>query len=407
MKSLAIIGCLSCIGLPAFGAVPGENRLADSLKSQLIQKGFENVAVIWADKNVTVTYENRIYRHEVRGIQEVLWLALPLAKEATAITLIPQNRKIPLGAITVPVKGRQTLSNGHSSNEDFAAAMHVTLDVDSIWGKIKAIPQANSSSGKFEIVIHPQFIAQFGNYDDPVKSQINLVPEINAFLWKGMSLSAQLIIPLQNELEEEGNDWRPGLLTLSQTFRLPRNYFLAATMGYFTRQRYGFDLEIKKYLIDGKASLGANVGYTGHASYLKGAWYYSTIDILTALVDAEYRVSPFDLIMRATYGKFLYQDRGGRLDVLRQFGELDIGFFVSKTQIGTNGGFNFAIPLFPPKYLPTGSLRIRPASYFPWEYRYWGIWESGASGYRYKTGNRLNDFMQRINPDYVKNQFLR
>jgi hypothetical protein len=178
-------------------------------------------------------------------------------------------------------------------------------------------------------------------------------------------------------------------------------------MGYFTQQRYGFDLEIKKYLINGKASLGANAGYTGHASYLKGAWYYSSIDVLTTLVDAEYRVSQFDLMMRATYGKFLYQDRGGRLDIFRQFGELDIGFFVSKTQIGTNGGFNFAIPIFPPKYMPTGSLRIRPAPYFPWEYRYWGIWEGGASGYRYKTGNRLDDFMKRINPDYVKNQFLR
>ncbi len=407
MKSLAIIGCLICLSLPALGAVPGDNRLADSLKSQLIKKGFENVAVIWADKNVTVTYENRIYRHEVRGIQEVLRLVLPLAKEAMAITLIPQNRKIPLGAITVPVNGRQTLSNGHSSNEDFASAMQVALDVDSIWRKIKAIPQANSSLRKFDIVVHPQFKAQFGNYDDPVKSQINLVPEINTFLWKGMSLSAQLIIPLQNELEEEGNDWRPGLLTLNQTLRLPRNYFLSATMGYFTQQRYGFDLEIKKYFINGKASLGANVGYTGYASYLKGAWYYSTMDVLTTLVDAEYRVAPFDLIMRATYGKFLYQDRGGRLDILRQFGEVDIGFFVSKTQSGTNGGFNFAIPIFPPKYLPLGSLRIRPALYFPWEYRYWGILESGASGYRYKTGNRLGDFMKRINPDYVKNQFLR
>jgi hypothetical protein len=389
------------------GAAFDENRLADSLKSQLIQKGFENVAVVLADRQIIVTYENRIYRHEVRGIQEVLRLVLPLAKETMAIILIPQNRKIPLGAITVPVNGRQTLSNGHSSNDDFASAMHVAFDVDSIWRKIKAIPQANSSSWKFEIVVHPQFKAQFGNYDDPVKSQANLAPEISAFFLKGMSLSAQLIIPLQNELEQEGNDWRPGLLTLNQTFRLPRNYFLSATMGYFTQQRYGFDLEIKKYFINGKASLGANVGYTGYASYLKGAWYYSTIDVLTTLIDAEYRVAPFDLIMRATYGKFLYQDRGGRLDILRQFGEVDIGFFVSKTQIGTNGGFNFAIPIFPPKYLPTGSLRIRPAPYFPWEYRYWGIWESGASGYRYKTGNRLGDFMKRIIPDYVKNQFLR
>jgi hypothetical protein len=183
MKS-ALLGCFVISILPVAGLSSDENRLADSLKSRLIQNGFENVAVVLADRQIIVTYENRIYRHEVRGIQEVLRLVLPLAKEAMTITLIPQNSKIPLGAITVPVKGYQTLSNGHFLNEDFASAMHVALDVDSIWRKIKAIPQANSSSGKFEIVVHPQFKAQFGNYDDPVKSQINLVPEINTCLWK-------------------------------------------------------------------------------------------------------------------------------------------------------------------------------------------------------------------------------
>jgi hypothetical protein len=160
-------------------------------------------------------------------------------------------------------------------------------------------------------------------------------------------------------------------------------------------------MEIKKYFANGRSAIGANLGYTGFASYLRGVWSYSDIDVLTAFLNAEHRFSRNDLIVRVTYGKFLYQDKGWRWDIQRQFREVDIGFFVSKTDEGANGGFNFSLPIFPPKSLPVGPIWARTAKYFPWEYQYWGYSESGL---RYKTGNNLDDFMKRLNPDYIKNQ---
>jgi hypothetical protein len=387
--------------------VSNENQLAAALKSKLVEHGFENVAVTIKDRQVLVTYENRLYRHEVRAVKEILKIVVPLAQEISCMTLIPQYRKIPLMAITVSLDPHLALFNGQTAPPASFFSVETSLDVDGIWQEIESMPKLNSSSWKFDLVVHPQFNAQFGNFDDPVKSQINLAPELTASFWEGMLLSAQLIIPLQNDLGEEGDGWRPGLLTFNQVLRLPQNTFVAATLGYFTQQRYGTDLEVKKYFANGRISLGANVGCTGYAFYAKGAWKYSRFDCLTALFSADYRVAPFDMTVRTMYGKFLYRDKGWRWDILRQFREVDIGFFGIRTPIGTNLGLNFSIPIFPPKHLPAGTLRLRTANYFSWEYRYRGILDSGASGYRYKTGNSLDDFMKRFHPDYVKNQLVR
>jgi len=389
--------------LSTLGFTLDGNSLSDNLKDNLIENGFENVSVILVERRVIVTYENRMHRHEMSAIRKIMATLLPVVEEGINITLIPQNREVPLVAITIPVNEYLSLLNGKISDEKFASAIDVSLDVDSIWGKIQNAPKANYSSYKFDIVVHPQCKAQFGNYDEPVESQTNLAPEIHTSLWKGMSIAAQLIIPIQNELGEEGHCWRPGLLTINQTLRLPHNTFVSATMGYFTQHRYGTDLEIKKYFANGKWSIGANAGYTGYASYLKGVWYYSDIDLLTTLFNAEYRFSQYDLSLSATYGKFLYGDKGWRLDILRQFGEVDIGFFVLKTETGHNGGFNFRIPIFPPKYLPASPIGIGTAKEFPWEYRYKGFPNNGI---QYNTGNTLDEFMKRLNPDYTKTHIV-
>jgi hypothetical protein len=415
MKALiTLVSYLALTAMPALGTPQSPNGLADSLKHQLVKNGFENVAVVVEDRLMIVTYENRIYRHEIRAAQEVMALLLPLVKEGMKITLIPQNRKIPLIAISLSPDDYPALTKGKASRQRYFSQAEVSLDVEPAWSKVRALPQANSSSWKFDLVVHPQFKAQFGKRTDPVESQINLAPELNVSFWKGLSISAQWIIPLQNELVEEsgpaslqnrhrkeGDFARPGLLTLNQTFRAPKNTMISATVGYFTRHRYGADAEIKKHFFNGRASLGANLGYTGYAAYLKGVWSYSTIDLVTALVNAECRLSRFDLSLRATYGKFLERDKGWRIDIRRQFSETDIGFFVSNTEAGTNGGFNFSLPIFPSKHLPPGPFRARTANYFPWEYRYWGGLESAM---RYNAGNPLETFMKRLNPDYIKNQ---
>lgn len=394
---LVCIACLTLTVPPVFG----QNEVADRLQVALVKNGFENVAVLLEGRQLIVTYENRIYRDESRAAQEVLALLVPMLPAQITLTLIPQNRRLPLAAITLAPGDYPASANGEASRRLYFARAQVTLEVEPYWGKVRGLPRANSSGGKLDLVVHPQFHAHFGERTDPVESQINVAPAIAVSLWPGMALSAQGIIPLQNDLEQEGDHWRPGLLTLNQTVRLPKTMLAGLTVGYFTSNRYGADLAAKKYFRNGRAAAGANLGYTGFASYYKGTWRYSSVNMLTALLHADYRLAPFDLTLRATAGQFLQKERGWRVEVQRQFREVDIGFYVMNTELGTNGGFNFSVPIFPPKHWRAGALRVRTANYFPWEYQY----KRFDNPIFYDSGNSLNQFHQRLHPDHLNNHY--
>jgi hypothetical protein len=191
------------------------------------------------------------------------------------------------------------------------------------------------------------------------------------------------------------------LIAINQTLRLPQNIFVSASLGYFTQNRYGLDVEAQKYFLNGQVALGGKFGHTGYASYFKGAWSYSPLAHQIMAVNSTTRLPRVDVSLRATYGKFLYQDSAWRVDLVRQFRETDFGFFVLRSQGELNTGFHFAVPIFPPKHLRAGRVRIRTAEYFAWEYRYKGFPNSGVV---YDAGNSIHDFIQRLNPSYVKNQ---
>src|SRR5690606_38674017 len=113
----------------------------------------------------------------------------------------------------------------------------------------------NPSAFKFDATIQPQLRTGFGNFSYRVESQINLAPGISTSLWPGMRLPAQVIIPLQNELDESESQVRPGLLTLNQTLRPLPGTLVSATVGYFTNNQYGLDAAVQHELFDGRLML--------------------------------------------------------------------------------------------------------------------------------------------------------
>lgn len=373
-------------------------RIEASLKqlkvaSGLVERGFENVSVITEGNSKFITYENRAFRHETRAMREALSIISSVMEEDIDVTLIPQNRGIPITATPITVDKYPPISNTKISDEEFASAIDASLDINPVWRETQKFQKANSSLYKFDLVIHPKLTAYFGQYSDPAKLRLSLAPTLYTNLWKGMSLTAQLILPIYDEISSEGNYWWPGLLTMNQTFRLPANIFASATIGYFTENRYGADLEIREYFANGTLSIGANVGYTGYASYMKGTLQYSDINLLTGFLDAEYCISRFNLTLNATYGKFLYEDMGWQFNVFRQFGETGVSLFALGTDTGKNAGVRLGIPIFPSRYFSPGRVRIRPAKEFSYEYRHK---RATNSGIRYETGNSIDAFIKKL-----------
>jgi hypothetical protein len=113
---------------------------------------------------------------------------------------------------------------------------------------------------------------------------------------------------------------------------------------------------------------------------------------------------PYDLTGTLQAGNFLYNSLGVRFDVVRQFGEVNIGFYALAASGEINGGFNLAIPLPPRKYTKLKYTRIRPSKKFNWEYRAKGF---PRAGIMYNTGNRLHDLFLEFNPDQIKKQIIR
>ena len=355
----------------------------------LLEGGFANVAAITRGSCLIATYENARYRDELRALDEASELLFPLLQAGQRLVLVPTHRAVPLASAT---RHRADDAGTPQPADRSAGRAKVSIDLSDVPDELFQRPRASSTFGRADVVVHPWFEASFGDYDNPVASRTGLAPELRIDVRKGLSVSAQVLITLQDDLPTGESRIRPGLVTVNQLVRLPHDVFVSATAGAFNPNRYGADLEARAYFANGRLSAGAELGLTGAASYARTGWRRTAMRDETTLVDVAWRVMPYDLLLRATAGAFLADERGVRLDVARRFGELEIGWFLLASEEGNNGGLVLRIPLLPRTYGRPAPLRLRTAEAYRWQYRYRGF---VPGGWRYDAGNSLEESLLR------------
>jgi len=371
--------------LPALRAQAGPAPdVAERVAAELTGRGFANVAAVVDGSRVVATLENTRHRDERVALREAAALLLPELDPGQELVLVPTHRAVPLVA-------------ARYAPPDSTPA-EVSLDVSGLPPALRDAPRSSRSFGRIDVVVHPWFEAVFGAYLNPVASRTGVAPELRVALRPGLALAAQALVTLQDDIPTGETRVRPGLVTLSQLLRLPRGVFISATAGAFNPDRYGVDVEARAYTPDGRWSAGAQAGLTGAASYAREGWGFAPLRERTALVDVAWRSARYDLVLRTTAGMFLEEDRGVRLDVVRQFGELEVGWFLVESREGANGGFTLRIPLLPARHPAPAPVRLRPADAFRWQYRYKGL---VPGGWRYTTGSSLDELTRRLNPDHV------
>ncbi len=382
------------------------STIKENLLRKLINHGFENIRVKVDEQKVIIAYENRVYRFDVEAIKEILNIVVPELNDIQKVILIPENRKIPIVSVETLLDDCKNYIDSKITGKEFAEKLKIDFDIDKIYSELQKEEIENSSSFRFDIAVKPQLNFEFGPYEKPVISQINIVPELKTSWWKGMNFNYELIVPLVNEFGTRGDSVRPGIVTLNQVFRFPNNYFVSTSFGFFTQSRYGFDFEMKKYSLNGDLNFGLNFGLTSFASFsgMTKLYYYDAFT-WTGSLSCEYRVTKYDLTLGLTAGKFLMGDESIRFDINREFGEIEIGFFAIRSRDGiSNGGINITIPLFPSHYWKPSFVRLRTNENFSWSY----LVKTNTDqliGLRYNTGNRLNIFMKKLNPEFIKNIF--
>ena len=385
--------------------------ISGELQKSLIEHGFESVLVKEYDSVILVSYENRVFRDEARALLEVMKIAGECITDSSKrVDFVLLNREIPFIVVSLKSDELQLLKSNPDEAVGIIDLMEFSDNVDKYIDIIER-EKVNDRRYKFDLVITPKFRAELDEFGDPVKIQAGLAPGIETSFGKGSLIMGEFIIPLVHRtfrVGEPEDSFRPGLVNLNQTIRFPGSFYFSTSLGLFSNQRYGIDLELRKFFEEGRVSLGGRVGYTGSGRLYEGEWRSTMIDNFIYFVDSHWDMPWYNLSLAANYGKYIYEDKGFRIDLNRSFGEVEIGFFVMRTKSNllgdlTSGGFNFSIPIFPSEYGKPGIVRIRPAKSFRWEYNYQHFIHFRQKSY--DTGHDLRSFFKKIQPYYIKMRF--
>lgn len=333
---------------------------AQEVSHWMISKGFENVQSLSRNDTLFISYENRVYRYEVAAIKEIL-NTLPIPDGTNTLVIFPKDQNLPTVQLIIPTSLDQYLSK-------------ITLKTD-LWSStgFGETVSENQSTFKADLSIGPWIYGtQIGNYDDPIKIELDLAPTLHLQLAKGLKLTGQLLVPVINNYSDDGI--RSGILTLEQSIKLPFNTYATASVGQFNPRRYGARLHAMTYTKDGQWGLGTTLGYTQPSS-ISGELtndFYENRATHIARVNASWRWLEQDLILSGSFGTFLYQDLGVKVEARRQFKEAQIAVFLQKTSIRENAGFSLFLPIPTKKYSSIKQFRVRTARHLRYRYRFRG-----------------------------------
>jgi hypothetical protein len=253
---------------------------------------------------------------------------------------------------------------------------------------------------KVDFRLQPEFVAQFGYREQTVEAKTNLLLQSQLYLSRGLVLNWGILFPIANHLDNQGLNVRPAPTFLNQFLALDGANFMSVSAGLFYSDQYGINVQYRHADLTKNWSYGLETGLTGFYFFPENGLYYEAMTNAMILADVAYRLPRHNVTIKVSGGQFLYQDRGLRLDFIRQMGSVEVGFYATKTGNGGTGGFNFAIPLAPGRLIQRQRWRLRTSEEFRWEYAY-------SRGYniasRYKVGYQLDALLRQYHGSYMKN----
>lgn len=388
-----------------FCSIPykGLCQTGEDVVSALVKMGFENVGCTEYDKERVYTIQNSAYRLQGVGIAKAVDviqnMGLPEDKSCRIIVL---DNNVP----QISLCYRPTESD--SLSEATRQGWNVSYDLGGAWKQARKIKKANSSLFKVDIVVYPELSLKNLVITQVYQVLFNLSPAIEVSLWKGMTLTAQMVIPIYNDgYPTHLNKVHPGFVGLSQKARLPYNIWGTLTVGHFSSERYGVDLQfIHRSIWDERFSLSGRIGYTGSGYWDGFTMHYGTRKRWTWSLGAGFYWPRYNVETMMKVEQYLLGEKGVRVDMIRHFRYASIGFFAMKAKgAKSNGGFRFQIALPPYKYKRHGYIpHITPSENMGMAYN------AGNEQYYYRGYRALpSDNIMRnnsFNPYFIKSELL-
>ena len=336
-RLLALV--LSFLGFPALCVAQTEIADAKDVALRLAGSGYTNVRAYEDSENRVFTLQNDAYKLQATGLANALKIieaeGLP---EDKPTTVIATDYNVPKVSLTyVPALHRWVTS----------------YRLDESWDKVRKEEKLNSSLGKVDLVIYPQVSLMNLIITQVYQSLWDINPTLESELWPGGKVTAQLKIPVFNDGygAREGMV-HPGMITLSQRFRIPwgTNVFGKATVGTFSNSRWGEALELFYPLPNERFTIESQMGMLGLYYWDSFTFHMGKHQDFFWSLGAGYYWPRNQMRFTLKLQKFLLEDYGLKYEMIRHFRHCSIGFYAEKgfySDTYTNGGFRFHVSLPP------------------------------------------------------------
>lgn len=255
---------------------------------------------------------------------------------------------------------------------------------------------------KIDLQVEPYYNSRFGDVDDPFRTQLGLGPRLELTSKSGLYGVFQWLFPIQNDFDVEiGFGNRPGESGIGFTKIFNQKIFLNTFAGIFTNRRYGISGELIFMNEIGTLYYGGGLFYSGPYIYTNSTFIRERVRYLSGYGFFAYRIISQDITLRLIAERYLRDDYGGRLEVTRQFGNTDIGFYAQKSKNGENGGIMVTLSLWPRKFYSNSWFQFRPPHSLRIQYDLLTAIQSGQS-----VRNQTDFYYDilRFNPHFIEEQ---
>ena len=373
------------------GVGPSELALqpaADAVQRDLVALGLENVVVAIEEadeQRLVVAYENRRFTlNELDALSQVLRVAARRAPASVAgVVLIA--RRLGLSAIEVKTAASvyRSYARGEITRDAFASQLGVSLlPAGRTCGELLATTSvANRSYGHADVTVSPSLRSIIGTETTTLQLGWYARPQMSVPFGRGLLAEGRWSYPVCGPLVRE----QPQKLTTER-----------AVLAYACRPMSGWlaQMQVGRFPTDREGVAVEVIRPHGGRGLWHGTW--AALDrqgqAQRPYFVGEYRylVPRWDTQVRAYAGRFLDEDSGWGLDVVRYFDEVQFGIGVRDTTISRTGEVRLVVPLGPRRQPRCPStIRVCTPDFFDHRTR------SVISGKNYvhlatSTGNELN-----------------
>lgn len=376
-----------------FGIMAGFSQSTENISPGLKSLGLENIRTINYEGTTFVSIENNIYRWDPMAVAEALNMISKNITDSSEINLILIKKGIPQFLISVNSNAWNDLINGIIDCNQVSDKLQITWEIDKAWKVLKNEIPINPNSGKTDIVVYPQFAFENTRLAKNYETRINIAPAIEFSGWKGNKFTGQVIFPVHNELGYEGNFIRPGFVTISQNFRLPKQWFSRFTAGNFSQNRYGFEMYFQHPFKNKNWNLELQTGLTGYSHFLNNQWKHGKLNTITWSSSLSWYFSRFNMVLRGGAEQYIYNDVGLFASCTRYFGETLVGFYAMAGESNLNGGFTVTIPLPFKKRAQRKLVRLTIPTQYSMIYNAGTELYYGQTFYSNSDGNQIKSYI--------------